>query len=67
MEIQKFYYNEDYKMLYVEYIDGDDDNSIELEYNDILIYSPQVITEDDLFEIDEDFVMEIIQEYLKKL
>ena len=67
MEIQKYYYNEDYKMLYVEYIDGDDDNSIELEYNDILIYSPQVITEDDLFEIDEDFVMEIIQEYLKKL
>lgn len=67
MEIQKYYYNEDYKMLYVEYIDGDDDNSIELEYNDILIYSPQVITEEDLNEIDEDFVLEIIQEYLKSL
>lgn len=67
MEIQKYYYNEDYKMLYVEYIDGDDDNSIELEYNDILIYSPQVITEEDLNEIDEDFVLEIVQEYLKSL
>lgn len=67
MELQKYYYNEDYKMLYVEYIDGDDDNSIELEYNDILIYSPQVITEEDLNEIDEDFVLEIVQEYLKSL
>lgn len=66
MEIQKFYYNEDYRVLYVEFINGDDDYSVELDYNDIQLYSPDIITEDDLLEINEELVLEIVQEYLKK-
>lgn len=66
MEIQKYYYNDEYRILYVDLIDGDDDFSIELDYNEILIYSPQIIIEDDLLEIDEEFVREIVEEYYKK-
>lgn len=66
MEIQKYYYNDEYRILYIDLIEGDEDYSIELDYNEILIYSPQIIMEDDLLEIDEEFVREIVEEYYKK-
>jgi hypothetical protein len=70
MNILEFYYNDTNRMLYVEFstdVDGDDFYRIlELAFEDIEYYSPDIIHERDLDDIDEDFVMEIITEYLNE-
>ena len=37
----------------------------ELDYEDVELYSPDIIVEEDLLEIEEDYIIEIIYEYLK--
>lgn len=70
MTIHEFFYNEDTKRLIIEFStekDGDKFyRTLELEYSDVEYYSPEIIHEKDLIEIDEFFVIEIITEYLKE-
>jgi hypothetical protein len=55
-------------MLYVEFsTDEDGDNFyrvLELNFQDIEYYSPDIIHERDLDDIDEDFVIDILGQYL---
>jgi|688.fasta_scaffold12683_19 hypothetical protein len=68
MIIREFYLNEETGNLYIEFSteeDGDDFYRIlELTAEDVDFYSPSIIDEDT--EIDEDFISEIIIEYLNR-
>jgi hypothetical protein len=68
MNILEFYYNDTNRMLYVEFsTDEDGDNFyhvLELSFQDIEYYSPDIIHERDLDDIDEDFVIDILVQYL---
>lgn len=69
MTIHEYFYNEDSGRLYVEFSTKKDGDSfyrvLELDYEDIELYSPNIIVEEDLMEIDEDYIIEVISEYLK--
>lgn len=67
MTIHEYYYNDDNRVLYVEFSTKEDGDSfyrvLELSYEDIVYYSPEIIEEGDLEEIDEDFIIELINGY----
>jgi hypothetical protein len=68
MKIHEFYYNEDTRSLYVEFSTKQDGNDfyrvIDFEYEDIEYYSPIIITENDLKDIEKGYVVELIEQYL---
>ena len=68
MIIHEFYYNDDNRMLYVEFSTEEDGDSyyrvLKLDFDDIEYYSPDIIYEDDLENIDEEFVLNLINQYL---
>ena len=68
MTIHEFYYLN--KRLFVEFSteeDGDDFyRNIELEYSDIMESYPGLLYEEDLREMDENFVIEILIEYFRE-
>lgn len=70
MKLHEFYYNDDNRTLFVEFSTKSDGDKfyrvLELGYNDIEYYSPDIIIEDDLSDIDEDFVIDLLIEYLKE-
>jgi hypothetical protein len=70
MIIHEFYYNDDNKRLYVEFsTDEDGDNFyrvLNLGFEDVEYYSPEIIVEGDMEDIDEDFVKELIVQYGKE-
>ena len=70
MIIHEYYYNEDTRRLYVEFSTKEDIDRfyrvLELDFEDIEYYSPEVIEEYDLRDIEEDFVIELINQYLKE-
>lgn len=70
MKIHEYFYNDDNRSLYVEFSTKNDGNEfyriLDLEYEDIEYYSPDIITESDLEAIDKDFVIELITQYLKE-
>ena len=70
MNILEYYYNDANRMLYVEFSTEEDGDNfyrvLELGFEDIEYYSPNIIHERDLDDIDEDFVKEIITEYLNE-
>jgi hypothetical protein len=67
MIIHEYFYNDNNRTLYVEFsTDEDGDNFyrvLRLTYEDIVYYSPRIMEEGDLDEIDEDFVIDMIKEY----
>jgi hypothetical protein len=67
MIIHEYFYNDNNRTLYVEFSTEEDGDNfyrvLQLGYGDIVYYSPQIIEEGDLDEIDEDFVIELIKEY----
>jgi hypothetical protein len=69
MTIHEYFYNEDSRRLYVEFSTKKDGDRfyrvLELDYEDIELYSPDIIIEEDLIEIEEDYIIEVISEYLK--
>jgi hypothetical protein len=69
MTIHEYIYNEDSRRLYVEFSTEKDEDGfyrvLELDYEDVELYSPDIIIEEDLMEIEEDYIIEIILEYLK--
>jgi hypothetical protein len=68
MKIHEYYYNDNTRRLYVEFStkkDGDKFYRIlELDFSEIEYYSPEIITEEELEEIDESFIIELINQYL---
>lgn len=69
MTIHEYFYNEDNRRLYVEFStrrDGDRFYRVlELDYEEIEFYSPDIIVEEDLVEIGKSFIVDVILEYLK--
>ena len=67
MTIHEYYYNDNNRVLYVEFSTKEDGDTfyrvIELNYEDIVYYSPEIIEDGDLEEIDEDFIIELINGY----
>lgn len=67
MRIHEYYYNDDNRRLYVEFSTKEDGDEfyrvLELSYSEVEYYSPEVISEDDLGDIDEDFVSDLINQY----
>jgi glycerol-3-phosphate cytidylyltransferase-like family protein len=70
MIIHEFYYNDDNRRLYVEFSTDDDGDTfyrvLNLGFEDIEYYSPDIVVEEDMEEIDEDFVKELITQYGKE-
>jgi hypothetical protein len=70
MIIHEFYYNDDNRTLDIEFsTDEDSDNFyrvLNLGFEDIEYYSPDIVIEDDMEEIDEEFVIELINQYSKE-
>ena len=70
MIIHEFFYNDDNRSLYIEFsTDNDGDNFyrvLNLGFEDIEYYSPEIIDDVDLENIDEDFVIELINQYSKE-
>lgn len=69
MIIRNFNFNENTRTLYVEFSTSEDGDEyyrgLWFSIEEIEFYSPIIITEDDLYTIDEDFVLEMLAEYLK--
>lgn len=68
MIIHESYYNENNGRLYIEFSTDEDGDSfyriLELSYDEVEFYSPDIINEEDLLEIDDDYVSELIKQYL---
>ena len=68
MNIIEYYYNDDNRMLYVEFSTNQDgDNSyrvLELILEDVMLYSPSIIHEDDTYNMDENDIIEVSEQYL---
>jgi hypothetical protein len=69
MIIRNLNFNENTRTLYVEFSTDEDGDEyyrgLWLSIEEIEFYSPTIITEDDLYAIDEEFTLEILVEYLK--
>ena len=68
MYIREFYYNDDNRMLYVEFStekDGDDVYRIlELIFEDVMYYTPNIMYESDMYNMDENDIIELVEQYL---
>jgi hypothetical protein len=70
MKIHEYYYNDETRRLYVEFsVKSDGDKFyrvLDLDFSQIQYYSPEIIIEEDLQEIDESFIIEFINQYLEE-
>lgn len=70
MNIHDYYYNEDNGMLLIELSTKEDGNEfyreIKIEFDMIKYYSPIIIDESFLTDIDGDFISDLLKEYLKE-
>lgn len=70
MKIHEYYYNDSNKILYVEFSTKEDGDSfyrvLEITYSDIAYYSTELITEDDIMDMDEDFLKDILFGYFNE-
>jgi len=68
MYIREFYYNDDNRMLYVEFSteeDGDDSYRVlELILEDVMYFSPSIMYENDMYRMDENDIIELVEQYL---
>jgi hypothetical protein len=68
MKIHDYFYSEDTKRLYVEFStkkDGDKFYRIlDLDYSEVEYYSPEIINENDLLELNESFVIDLINSFI---
>jgi hypothetical protein len=69
MKIHEFFYNEDTRRLSIEFSTRKDGDKfyrvLELDFSEIEYYSPEIICEEDLKEIDKSFIIELINQYLE--
>jgi hypothetical protein len=65
MKIRDYYFNEDTKRLYIEFStkkDGDDFyRSIELSFEKVRYYSPEII--EDFDDVDDDLIKDVLNNY----
>lgn len=70
MNIHEYYYNDNNRRLYVEFSTKEDGDGfyriLELEFSEIEYHSPNIIDEEDLSDLDEDFVIDLINQYSKE-
>ena len=70
MIIHEFYYNDNNRSLYIEFSTEEDNNDfyrvLEISFDDIEFYSPEIIIESDMMDIDQDFIIDLLIEYLKE-
>lgn len=70
MRIHDYFYNEDTKRLYIEFSTIKDEDKfyriLDLDYSEIEYYSPELITEDDLIEMDISFLINLINVYINE-
>jgi len=70
MNIHNFFYNDDNKIINIEFsLQNDDDNiyrTLELTYDDVEYYSPTLIYENEMKFIDNSFIIELLEEYFKE-
>jgi len=68
MYIREFYYNDDNRMLYIEFStekDGDDSYRVlELIFEDVMYYTPNTMYESDMYNMDENDIIELVEQYL---
>jgi len=68
MYIREFYYNDDNGMLRIEFStdeDGDDSyRLLELILEDVMYYSPNIMYESDMYIMEEDDIIELVEQYL---
>jgi hypothetical protein len=69
MIIIEYFYNDDNRTLYVEFSTKKDKDKyyrvIELVFEDIEYNSPTIITEDEMDEIDEEFIIDLLTQYFE--
>lgn len=69
MTIIEYFYNDENRTLYVEFSTRKDRDRyyrvIELVFEDIEYNSPTIITEDEMDEIDEDFIIDLLNQYFE--
>ena len=67
MIIHEFFYNDDNRSLYIEFsTDNDGDETyrvLELTIEDVMYYSPGIIHENDMYDIEENDVVDMINQY----
>jgi hypothetical protein len=67
MRVHNFYFNDGLQILNVEFsLLNDNENSyrnIELNFTDVEFYSPSIIDIDDMYKLDEDFIIELLEQY----
>ena len=70
MKLINYYYDDINRYLLIEFSlkeDGEDFyRTLELTYSDIEYYSPDIITESDLENLNRCFIKDLIKEYLKE-
>lgn len=70
MIIHEYYYIEEKSTLHIEFStkeDGDDFYRVlDIEFDSVEYYSPTIISETEITDIDEEFIIELIFEYLKE-
>ena len=70
MKIHEYYYNEDTRTLYIEFSTDEDSDkfyrTIEVSFSDIEYYSPTIVVEGDLINIDKNFIVDFLLEYFKE-
>lgn len=70
MIIHDFYYNEETGELSIEFSNKDDGDefyrNLTIDYSVIKYYSPTIIDQEYLSDIDEDFIIDLLKEYLKE-
>lgn len=69
MVIIEYFYNDDNRTLYVEFSTKEDKDKyyrvMELVFEDIEYNSPIIITEDEMNEIDEEFIIDLLTQYFE--
>lgn len=67
MNIIEFYYNEENENLYIEFSTDNDKDSfyrtLEVSFHDIEYYSPTIIDESDMKDLDNDFILDFLNSY----
>lgn len=70
MNIIEYYYNDNNGRLYIEFSTKEDGDkfyrTIELGFDDIEYYSPNIITKKEMEHIDNDFLIELLDQYFKE-
>lgn len=70
MKIYEYYYDLDNKSLYIEFSTKEDNDKyyrkLEVQYTEVEYYSPTIIYEEDMENIDKNFIIEFLEQYFKE-